>query len=232
MDALDLGFSNVEADVWLRDGQILVAHDEEDLRPDRTLLNTYLQPLAELARGNDGCIFEPGAEFVLLIDIKNEPEAIYAALKREIEPIREMLSEYQAGKGVIKRGVTLMLSGDKPTATVSGEDHRFVFIDGRLPDLDQHVDKELMPWISDNWEEHFDWRGEGPLQPPDARRLAGIVDRAHSLGCLVRFWSAPDSPTGWQTLLDFGADLLSTDRLCQLSTFLRDGKLVSSNESD
>lgn len=36
-DALSHGFSSVEADVWLVDGELLVAHDREDVDPSRTL---------------------------------------------------------------------------------------------------------------------------------------------------------------------------------------------------
>src|SRR6266550_2676687 len=45
MDALDRGFCSVEADVWLVNGQLLVAHDLKDARPDRTLQALYLDPL-------------------------------------------------------------------------------------------------------------------------------------------------------------------------------------------
>src|ERR1043165_7084012 len=42
LDALDHGFASVEADVWLVNGRLLVAHDEEAVRPDRTLQSLYL----------------------------------------------------------------------------------------------------------------------------------------------------------------------------------------------
>jgi hypothetical protein len=41
-DALDRGFKSVEADVWLVDGELLVAHDREDVKPGRTLESLYL----------------------------------------------------------------------------------------------------------------------------------------------------------------------------------------------
>ena len=48
-DGLDDGFTSVEADVWLVDGELLVAHDLEDVQPGRTLESLYLDPLAERA---------------------------------------------------------------------------------------------------------------------------------------------------------------------------------------
>src|SRR5437660_742306 len=46
-DALDHRFGSVEADVFLVDGRLLVAHDPTELDPTRTLEALYLDPLAE-----------------------------------------------------------------------------------------------------------------------------------------------------------------------------------------
>ena len=45
-DALDCGFNCVEADLWLIDGELFVAHDKEDIRPERTFERMYLEPLS------------------------------------------------------------------------------------------------------------------------------------------------------------------------------------------
>src|SRR5687768_12660763 len=58
-DALSHGFTSVEADIYLVDGKLLVAHDREDLKAERTLAALYLDPLRELARGKKS-IFETG----------------------------------------------------------------------------------------------------------------------------------------------------------------------------
>src|ERR1700686_2617314 len=44
-DALDCGFCSVEADIWLVDGKLLVAHDRNQVKPERTLQALYLDPL-------------------------------------------------------------------------------------------------------------------------------------------------------------------------------------------
>src|SRR5882672_7559979 len=45
LDALERGFCSVEADVWLVNGQLLVAHDLKDGKAERTLRALYLDPL-------------------------------------------------------------------------------------------------------------------------------------------------------------------------------------------
>jgi hypothetical protein len=47
LDALDHGFCGVEADIYLVDGQLLVAHDRDKVKPERTLQALYLDPLRE-----------------------------------------------------------------------------------------------------------------------------------------------------------------------------------------
>ena len=59
LDTLSNGFVSVEADVWLVDGQLLVAHDEVDLDPKRTLESLYLEPLRAIVKGQGRSVY-PG----------------------------------------------------------------------------------------------------------------------------------------------------------------------------
>src|SRR4051812_6365807 len=59
-DALDHGFCSVEADIWLVDGALLVAHDKKDLKPARTLQSLYLDPLRERTKANGGRVYRDG----------------------------------------------------------------------------------------------------------------------------------------------------------------------------
>src|SRR5882762_4628435 len=52
LDALDHGFCSVEADIYLVDGKLLVAHDRSKVKAERTLQSLYLDPLRERVRKN------------------------------------------------------------------------------------------------------------------------------------------------------------------------------------
>src|SRR5688572_1498560 len=69
LDALDLGFCSVEADIYLIGEALLVAHDLEKTNAARTLKNLYLEPLAMRIRTNNGHVFAIPAPFTLLVDI-------------------------------------------------------------------------------------------------------------------------------------------------------------------
>src|SRR5215475_3841962 len=69
-DALDQGFTSVEADIFLVDAQLLVGHTRGALKPDRTLESLYLAPLAERVHTNGGHVYAKPSRFFLLIDFK------------------------------------------------------------------------------------------------------------------------------------------------------------------
>ena len=84
-DALEHGFTSVEADVWLVDGKLLVAHDRENAQPVKTLKSLYVDPLDDVVRQNGHSVY-PGwdGSLQLLIDIKSDGENTYAAIEQEL----------------------------------------------------------------------------------------------------------------------------------------------------
>src|SRR5207302_8698740 len=83
-DALEHGFCSVEADIYLVDGQLLVAHMRSQVKPERTLEKLYLDPLRERVKQNGGRVYAGGPEVTLLIDIKTDWKTTYTALRERI----------------------------------------------------------------------------------------------------------------------------------------------------
>lgn len=219
LDALDHGFCSVEADIHLVEGQLLVAHDREDVDPERTLQALYLDPLLARFKTNNGRIYPGGPEFILLVDIKSDGEAVYETLRKVLQDYKEMLTSFTSDS-TTKGAVTVILSGDRPTNVLAAERQRFAAIDGRLSDLDSAPNPHLTPLISDNWRSHFDWFGSGPMPPEAREKLHSITKQAHDAGCIVRFWGIPPREDLWDTLLAAGVDLINADNLAQLQQFL------------
>jgi hypothetical protein len=214
--------------VFLVDGQLLVAHDFEKIRPGKRLRTFYLEPLARRARLNGGSVFtgranRPGEPFTLLIDFKSEANATYVVLREELKPFADVLTKFSDG-AIQTNAITIVLSGNRPIAQVAAERERYVAIDGRLPDLETNTPPGLMPLISDNWTKHFQWRGVGPLAVSEKVKLQEIVGKAHQQGRRIRFWAAPDHQDGWLELHDAGVDFINTDQLAGLAEFLRNRK--------
>jgi len=81
LDALDHGFCSVEADVYLVDEKLLVAHDLKDTKPGRTLEALYLDPLRARVEKNGGRVFRSAPTLLLLIDVKSDATNTYVALR-------------------------------------------------------------------------------------------------------------------------------------------------------
>ena len=219
-DAYEAGFASFEADIHLSDGGLLVGHDPEDLRPERTLEALYLEPIATLCAKNDGYAYRDSSPITLLIDIKTEAESTYAALRPLLERYSKYFTAYREG-AVVPGAVTAILSGNRPKATLASETERIAFHDGRLSDLMNELDPALTPLVSDNWANHFEWDGELAISDSDKRKLDELVDKTHRLGAKLRFWNIPDQSNVWAVLRDAEVDYINTDRLSDLSAFLR-----------
>jgi glycerophosphoryl diester phosphodiesterase len=220
LDALAQGFTSVEADVHLIDGELYVAHDRPNVKDStRTLKNLYLKPLQKIIKKNNGTVYNNyNKDFFFMIDIKADAEGSYAVLKKQLKPFKKTLTLYKNGKK--KQGaVTIFLSGARPIETVKNEKRRFVGIDGRPGDVGKY-DANLMPVISDSYWNMLKWRGEGEMPAEEFEKLKKLTDAAHQNNQQVRLWATPESENVWKTLLAAGVDLLNTDQLERLKNFL------------
>ncbi|AGK81759.1 Secreted protein [Streptomyces microflavus DSM 40593] len=226
-DALAHGFTSVEADIFLVDGELLVAHDPAGLDPRRTLAALYLDPLRALVRAGRGCVHpHHRAPLQLLIDIKADGVAAYRELDRQLARHRSLFTRYHHGR-VRPGAVTAVISGDRAARVpMEAQRTRLAFYDGRLDDLGAASPASFTPLISANWTQTFGWLGAGPFPRAERDRLRTLVAAAHREGRRIRFWATPDLPgpereAVWSELLAAGVDHLNTDDLAGLERFLR-----------
>ena len=218
-DALDHGFCSVEADIYLVDGQLLVAHQRNQVKPERTLQTLYLDPLRERVRKNGGRVYAGGPEVVLLIDLKTDWKVIYPFLRERLQSYTDMLTVFR-GDATETNAVRAIITGYRSKKMFEGETVRYAAYDGELEDLESDAPASLIPWISSNWGRTFQWRGVGTIPPEEQIKLKEIVRNAHGQGRRVRFWGAPDFPDFWRELVSDGVDLINTDDLDGAQKFL------------
>ncbi|MDF0375875.1 phosphatidylinositol-specific phospholipase C/glycerophosphodiester phosphodiesterase family protein [Streptomyces sp. KA12] len=226
-DALAHGFTSVEADIFLVDGELLVAHEAGSLDPARTLVSLYLDPLLARVRANHGSVHAGHrVPLQLLIDIKTEGAATYLALDQVLRRYRKILTRCDRGR-VRPGAVTPVISGDRAArAPMEAQTTRYAFYDGRPEDLGGAAPASFIPLISGNWTTYFGWPGTGPFPAADRTRLRAFVSAAHANGQRVRFWATPDiagpeRDAVWNELLAADVDHLNTDDLKGLESFLR-----------
>ncbi len=216
LDALERGFTSIEADVHLVDGQLLVAHHKDSVDKSRTLESLYLAPLRAHVQQ------QRTTPLILLIDVKSNADSTYVVLDALLRRYADMLTIY-AGDEVIQGPVHAIISGERAITTMRKARVRFAAMDGRLTDLraSPRATRALVPLISDSWEKITKWKGEGPVPPKVRDDIARIVSRAHAHGQRVRFWGTGDNEAVWQVLADANVDLIGADDLDALRAFLK-----------
>jgi len=217
--ALEARMGSVEVDVWLKAGELLVAHAEAETVVGRTLRSLYLEPLRLHLKARAGSVYPEGSPLVLLIDIKSEAEATYQAVESVLAEYRDMITEFRDGR-VTERAVTVLISGNVPKATLLGQAFRLAAADGRPGDLETDPPVAAVPVISTNWRSFFSWDGLGSMPVDEKHALRQWVERCHAQGRKVRLWAAPDTETAWREQADAGVDFINTDQPAALHAFL------------
>ncbi len=224
-DALTAGFRHLELDVWQLFGRLLVAHDPQDLRPGRTFQRLYLHPLARgYAEGRLGA----DDPVWLYLDVKTAARPAHRAIERAAREASRWIARPAVPDD--DAPIRLVLTGNRPPLEplVSAPEGRCHY-DGRLSDLDVERDVERdarwMPTVSADWSRFSRWRGEGPIPLGDLERLRTAVAATRGADQKLRFWATPDrsGPARervWSTLLEEGVELLNSDDLHGLATFL------------
>ena len=221
-DALDRGFASVEADIYLVNGELLVAHDRDSVRAGRTLERLYLDPLRARARHQGGHVRADGAPLLLLIDVKSDSQATWAALHAVLARYADLLTTFR-GDSIVAGPVLAVVSGNRAIGTMRAMPVRWAAVDGRLADLGRGsagAPPSLIPLVSDTWERITKWKGDGAVPDSVPAALARAVSRAHAEGRRIRFWATPDRPVVWRLLADAGVDLIGADDLDALRAFL------------
>ncbi|MEM8892864.1 MAG: phosphatidylinositol-specific phospholipase C/glycerophosphodiester phosphodiesterase family protein [Bacteroidota bacterium] len=214
-DALEQGFSSVEADVWLIKGELYVKHNKPlSVSNTPSLEELYLLPLKKIYEERRNGLYENlDRPFFLMIDIKSEASSTYRVLKEKLVAYRSLL----LGE---KPPLLIFLSGNRPIELVQSERNPFVGIDGRPDDLGKGYSPEFMPVISQRFSKIIKWNGKAPILPEQFAVLEALAKSCHAEGKLLRLWASPETELCWKKLREAGVDLINTDKLEALHLFL------------
>jgi len=219
VDALEHGFGSVEADVWLVDGQLWVAHDRAGIRPGKTLQSLYLEPLQARVAKNKGHVYADSTSLTLLVDVKSDATNSWLALRPVLEKYKTMLTRFTADR-TETNAVTVIISGNRARALMEADRDRLAALDGRLADLASGASRHFIPLVSDDWRQIHRGTSDGPLPAEALQKMNEAIALAHSQQRRIRFWGAPDTPQMWTVFRNAGVDLLNADDLDGLRDFL------------
>lgn len=217
LDALEQGFTSVEADVFLRDGGIIVSHDAKDVAGELGAL--YLEPLAARVQAT-GSVYGDGGVFYLWIDLKESTLALQDALAARLAQESD-LTTFEDDGGVTLRPVTVILTGNGAAkkALVARPGPRPFIRDDVLNVGDPPADNKW-GYYAISYLNRIGWDGKGTIPDADRNILQGLIEAAHRTGRKIRIYDSPDTVPYWTVAQELGLDFINADDLVGLSTFL------------
>ena len=216
-EAYQAGVASIEADVWLVDGVLYVAHDQEDITKERTLLTLYLEPIRTAIQHNQGKAYPDGRPFQLLVDLKNDGQQSLKALTKLIEDqglssCFDLTNHPEAAR--------LTITGDAVPADLWNSFPPYVFFDGRPGRVLTEEQQDRVPLVSQNKKTFTRWNGFGRMSEEDKEKIRSAVKAAHDQGTLFRLWGFPDTPRAWDLSVSLGIDYINTDHPAQAAEWL------------
>lgn len=209
LNAYNKGFGSIEADIHLKDGEILVGHDAEDLVKSRTLEKLYLQPLSKYNDKN--------RKLILLIDIKTE------ALTT-LDTLIALLQRYPAVSN--NNAIKITISGNKPPKQLFNSYPPYIWFDGRTKERYTLEQLNKISLISENYTSFTKGKKTWPIDQAAKHRIEEAVLKVHSINKPIRLWNSPDFIEAWDNFISLKIDFINTDKIDELSDFF-----VSRNKS-
>ncbi len=227
-DALDNGYTNIEADVFLRNDKLIVAHFFPYFKGSRTLESLYFKPLTDYIKSHGGEVYQNyNKPIVLMIDLKSSAEKTYLALKPLLVKYAAYLSHMEEGK-FVPGNITVILSGHKPGNLLRNENVHLAFLDEDLTDVTTKTTGDPLSIIAScKFSSLIKWDGKGSMPAKQQDKLMSYIKSAHDKGLLVRLWAIPDRQNAWATFLNCGIDLINTDKLSGLRNYLSSRNLIA-----
>lgn len=203
----------IEADVFLDRGELLVAHTLQELERQKTLEALYLEPLQKQILKHEGYIYADRKKtLMLMVDLKTEGVSTLDLLVKKLKRYPQLLS---------CNTLRITVSGNVPAPAQWVNYPAFIHFDGR-PGIAYTPDQlRRISMISTDFRKYAQWNGKGILTKPEYEKVVSLRDAVHAQGKKIRFWAAPDFPNAWTRLMALKIDILGTDNVIGLATFLK-----------
>ena len=212
LDAIELGFRGVEADLFRVGTELLVGHGRGELRPSRTLAQLYLEPLQRRKR-SCGHVLPDSTPFLLNIELKDADSVAFRLLASELLVYEEL---FQAATPTSPPAVQVTLVGWWPKSDSTASWPLFLKVHAPL-DRDagrgEPALRSRVALVSIDYGKAIRWPGQGPIPRGVRELLARARQHAASYGAPIRVHHVPQQQRIYAWLLSEGVTLIGAEDL-------------------
>ncbi|KUJ61228.1 alkaline phosphatase [Flavobacteriaceae bacterium CRH] len=205
----------IEADVFIVNNELFVAHTSKDIAPQNTLKNLYLDPLAAKLKHLEGKAYPGNKPLILMIDIKSDADATLKLIAQQLKTYPEIISN---------KNIKIIISGNRPLPAQHKDYPEFIYFDGRLNENYSAEQLSRVEMISEDLGQLTVWNGKGALTQTDLEKIQSIIKKVHDQHKKVRFWATQDNVNTWMTLMNLKVDFIGTDDVAALTQFIKNIK--------
>ena len=208
-NALRYKVYSFEADVYLVNDTLKVAHDKKNLPAAPGLLSLYIQPIVQLFDSNKGRIsshknYAP----VLMIDIKENGETVIAAVVNIVSAYPSVFD-----KKINPKAVQIVISGDRGDRSKWTSWPSFILFDGRINEPYTKEQLKKVAFISDSYLNYAKQKDSAD------HLIKQLSEKTHQLKKILRLWAIPDNSSSWTHLKKLGVDIINTDKVEECRKF-------------
>lgn len=212
--AYNLGFDSIEADLYLKNGELCVAHDLKDVSTERTFRKLYIEPLLAKIKENGSYPYSNKKSLHLLLDLKTQGKEIMQVLDAQLKPYKKEL-----------RHVKISISGDMPKPEEFQNYDKMFSFDGRKSLTYSKKAFKRIYMVSASFTDFGKyWAGKETLSQEVADKISVFVNEMHAKDKKVRLWGTPNTTLGFETLKALNVDVIGTDDLPLLRNFVDNSK--------
>ena len=207
---------SIEADVFLHNGELLVGHEVEDLKPENSFLRLYVDPIVRTFRANGGKMWAGSQDrLMLLVELKSATEPTLTEVIEQLEEFPDVFCSPE--------GVKVAITGNAPAKEHFRDYPEWVGFDGDIRETYTWAQLERVALVSNSFRMFAKkWNGKGRMIDPELNAVKDAIAKVHSWGKPIRFWEAPEGTTAYFTFWKLGVDIINTDKPAVAHLFFDD----------
>lgn len=207
---------SIEADVFLHEGELLVGHEVEDLKPENSFLRMYVDPIVRTFRANGGKMWAGSDDrLMLLVELKSATEPTLSEVVKLLEQFPDVFCAAD--------GVQIAITGNAPSKEHFLDYPVWVGFDGDIRETYTWAQLERVALVSNSFRMFAKkWNGKGRMIDSELEAVTAAIEKVHSWGKPIRFWEAPEGTSAYFTFWKLGVDIINTDKPAVASLFFSD----------